>query len=319
MAQYDKFINSNFQLGNLISGYESLAKQFMQMEGGAISSVVDGIKSGKLTLGSLSNNIAGKSQQAIMWSVFQKRNESGDTFSYDPFAIVQSFVPGNYGKVSSVTNPTDRRTKTYKFSEDYKEISDSIKVAYDIDRINTEINIDIANKGMVMHIFYKNSDLDGTFDLLKLRLSIGHQPLVDSFNNNWNSHSAYGRSQKNYIYTETERSLPISLYEYATSKSELLTLYKKLENLSRLNYPYIEKANNVESLKSGTIIYFTIGNLYKNMPAKIDNMSFEYDENMWDMDEFVPMMVKVNMKLTLLHNENPSNKTTFFEWINNSG
>lgn len=307
MANFKSFLESNYQLSNIIGGIPELAEQYVAIEG---ASVTKGT--------SFANTITSKAQQLIMWGLQKKSDlDGGGNFTANPLSVIDAFVPGRYAKAQVTLNPTER-DKDYRenfniprYTEKKKIETVFPKVAYYEAR--DEVRKSINNKKMFFFIRFSNPDTPGLWTLLKLKASIGHQKLVDRFSNSWVGHSAYGRTQKNYIYSETERTLPLSFFEYAYSKAELNELYRKLNYLARMNYPSLEKVNGVgNSLKSGTIVYLTIGKLYRDMPAIINNMSFEFDEDLWDIDEFVPMMVKISISFTLLHYVNPSNKDNFY-------
>lgn len=313
MADFKSFIQSNYKLGKLLPEIPALYEQYLAIEG---SSVTKGV--------SFANTISNKAQQLLMWGI-QKKSEAdgGGAFIANPASVLDAFVPGRYAKAQVTLNPTTRN-RNYKENFNIPRYTEKKKIetifpelGYESE-VNDTIRAGIKNKEMFFYIRFMNPDYSGLWTLLKLKASIGHQKLVDRFSNTWTGHSAYGRTQKNYIYSETERTLPLSFFEYAYSKEELNDLYRKLNYLARINYGYLENANSVtQSLKSGTVIYLTLGRLYRDMPAIINNMSFEFDEDLWDIDEFVPMMVKINMSLTLLHTFNPSNADNFFYIGNN--
>lgn len=306
MANFKSFLKSNYQLSNVLGGIPSLLEQYIAVEGGALTN-------GK----GVANTITGKAQQFIMWGV-QKKSEldGGGAFVANPASVVDAFAPGRYAKAQVTLNPI-RRDVNYRENFNIPRQTDKRKIEtvfpelafYDADTI---IKKGIRGKQLFFYIRYMNPDKNGLWTLLKLKASIGHQKLVDKFSNQWTGHSAFGRTQKNYIYSETERTLPLSFFEYAYSKGELSDMYRRLNHLARINYGYTEVVNNVNSLKAGTVIYLTLGKLYRDIPAIINSMSFEWDEDLWDLDEFVPMMVKINIGFTLLHFVNPNNKDNFF-------
>lgn len=308
MANFKSFLQSNYQLSNVLGGIPALAEQYIAIEG---SSVTKGT--------SFANTISNKAQQLIMWGI-QKKSEAdgGGAFIANPLSVIDAFIPGRYAKAQVTLNPISRN-RNYKENFNIPRYTDKKKIetifprAGYISKVNDRIRESVKKREMFFFIRFMNAETEGLWTLLKLKASIGHQKLVDRFSNNWTGYSAFGRTQKNYIYSETERTLPLSFFEYAYSREELNELYRKLNWLARINYPYVEKVNSVDqSLKAGTVIYFTLGNLYRDMPAIINSMSFEFDEDLWDIDEFVPIMVKINMNLTLLHDNNPTNTDKFF-------
>jgi hypothetical protein len=242
-----------------------------------------------------------RAQKIFLW------NLSGH--NYDNLSPEKAFIPSFYGKVNITTNPTPRNTKILKIP---KEINKSIQEGASFENLKSladeDRNVDGPNR-LFIYIKYKNNA--DTWTLLKLRATIGDKELIDTFNNSWTPHSAFGRTQKNYIYSETERILPLSLFEYAYSRNELLSFYKRIDALAKLNYG---KINNISDnlLERGTIIYLTIGNLFVDIPCIIQTMSFEWDSNNWDIEYFVPTRVKINMGLIVIHSENKHLGSDFY-------
>lgn len=307
MANYQSFLESNYQLNNLFSGVPALLNQYLAIEG---NSVTKGV--------SFANTITSKAQQLIMWGIQKKSDyDGGGAFISNPGSVIDAFVPGRYAKAQVTLNPT-QRDKDYKENFNIPRHTEKKKIQTIFPDIayyeaRDEMQRGIKQKDMFFYIRFMSPETLGLWNLLKLKASIGHQKIVDRFSNTWTGHSAFGRTQKNYIYSETERTLPLSFFEYAYSKDELNDLYRKLNYLARINYGYLETVNSVrESLRAGTVVYLTLGRLYRDMPAIITSMQFEFDEDLWDIDEFVPMMVKISISFTLLHYTNPSNKDNFF-------
>jgi len=238
--------------------------------------------------------------QLFLWSL------PTDSKSYDGFVVEKSFVPGLYGKHNSVLNVTEKDTTKsvvptkfdYSFSDKTTLTPDQKKEQY----------------------IYVKYEINNTWYILRLRSTIGDKNLRETFQNAWNSHSAFGRSQKNYIYTETERKFPISLYEYAYSKEELYIFHSKIEQLIKLNYPTYENKNGESILSKGTVIYITLGQLFDDIPCIINSMSIDWETNNWDIDEFVPTRANIDMELTIVHDENKDITSQFrkFNYDSNS-
>lgn len=307
MANLGDFFKSNYQIGNILAGFPSLLDQYIAIEGNSLN-----------TIPSAGNMIMGKAQQLILWKIQKKSKKDGEgMFIYNPASVIDAFVPGRYGKVSAVINPNE---KDDNYGENFyipritaKKKIETIFPALSFYEARDVMRGGVYTQEQFFYIKYMHPTLHGTWTVLKLKASIGHQKLVDTFSNTWTGHSAYGRTQKNYIYSETERTLPLSFFEYAYSRSELKDLYRRLNHLARINYGYFENVNGVsDSLKAGTVVYLTIGNLYRDMPAIINRMTFEFDEDLWDMENFVPMMVKISINFTLLHLTNPDNTSDFY-------
>lgn len=303
------FFKANSTLGGLLSEASAAIKTL----GYQYESITFGSAQTSQLAGIGTNVIVNKLKQSLLWGFHGRIPNVVST--------ELSFIPGNYGKVSASFDNLSLATGTTTSNNEIIINKDRKKdvvllVNSSEDEINSYINKATSNTSETKErtfIYIKFKTLDDNWAVLKLKASIGHQKLRQSINNTWTPHSAYGRTQKNYIYSESESKLPLSLFEYATSKSELLDLYFKLNTLSKLNYGRLEKLNGVEdTLKSGSVIYITIGNLYKDLPCIITDMNFEFDEDMWDIDIFVPTMIKIDMQLIIVWNENKNFGSDFF-------
>ncbi len=296
-------INSLNNLTNKTSG--SISKLFgtnkilNQTIGGALQSGIALVEQfNQIELNA--STLVYKAQQIMLWGLSNK--------NYDNLAVEQAFLPGNYGKINAVTNPTPKRNY---ISENKIQLNLDRNALYagnsgkisDLDKeINNDFNGTTPNK---MFVYIKFKDSYDMWWLLKLRATIADNPISDNFNNNWNPFSAFGRTQKNYVYSETERKMSLNLHEYAYSKNELDFFYQKLDTLAKLNFGHSETANATEfSLKSGVVIYISIGNLYKDLPAIINSMKFDFDSNAWDMNVFKPTRVNINIDMTIVHYTN---------------
>lgn len=250
-----------------------------------------------------------KAQQIFLWNLSGK--------SYDNLSVEKSFIPGYFAKINAVTNPTPKRNP----------ISEN-KIPLDLDESAlyfgggniSDLDNDFAGKSSnKMFVYIKFKDSSDKWWMLRLRATIGDNKLTDTFKNNWNGYSAFGRTQKNYVYSETDRSMPLILHEYAYSRRELDFFYQKLDTLAKLNWGRSEVANSTDfSLKYGNVIYISIGNLFIDLPAIINQMEFQFDENNWDIQNFVPTRVQITMNLTIVHDENKSFDSRFYNYNGNS-
>ncbi len=306
-------INSLNNLTNKTSG--SISKLFgtnkilNQTIGGALQSGIALVEQfNQIELNA--STLVYKAQQIMLWGLSNK--------NYDNLAVEQAFLPGNYGKINAVTNPTPKRNY---ISENKIQLNLDRNALYagnsgkisDLDKeINNDFNGTTPNK---MFVYIKFKDSYDMWWLLKLRATIADNKLTDTFSNNWNGYSAFGRTQQNFIYSETKRQIPLSLHEYSYSQNELNILYQKLDTLAKLNFGHSETANSTEfSLKSGNVIYVSIGNLYKDIPAIINSMEFQFDENAWDIQNFVPTRVQIHMDLTIVHYTNVNFDSQFYNY-----
>jgi len=161
-----------------------------------------------------------------------------------------------------------------------------------------------------VYIKYRNDE--NNWFMIKLRPTIGDSDIADKFLNNWQSYSSFGRTQKNYIYSETDRSFPLKLFEFAYSKEDLEVLYEKINYLAKANYPKIKDNNVDNTVIRGTVIYVTIGNLFVDIPCIINDMTFTFPKEAWDIHNMLPTRVYIDMNLTVIYQKNKHLGSEFY-------
>ena len=101
-----------------------------------------------------------------------------------------------------------------------------------------------------------------------------------------------------------ERAIDVNFKVAATSAAELQHLYNKMEALAQCAYPDYEATHGF----TGRYVKVHIGNLYKNEPMYITNISFSWDnETPWELSDGlqVPYYTLVNMSLGWIGNMRP--------------
>jgi len=131
--------------------------------------------------------------------------------------------------------------------------------------------------------------------------------ITDTFSPSWDSIKYNGRADQAYQYKTFERSLSFAFKIYATSRIEMMPIYKKLSQLSKMTMPVY----NGDPGYSGQLINFRLGSLFNKRQAFIESLSYSMsDETPWDLalDNNVgelPMGIDVSIGLKIL-GETPS-------------
>lgn len=320
------FAQNSQQFGSVLNSGYALFKQ---------AYVTEGIGE----QGQVIQNLTHRLQQIFLWALVEEIS--------NPISTEMAFIPLFFGGFNSVVysfKEQDNSNSTIPKKGDINTLNMSptttiiqtdgspatISTGTDsFTDINTITEDPVTKNPYIPYVYIIYKENKTAWKSIKLRATIGHQKLTQSINNTWNGYSSFGKTQKNYVYVESDRTLPISLYEYATSKDQVDSLYAKLLALTQVNYGQYAKVTGggTMSLLHGNVIYITIGGLYENIPAIINNMNFEFDENYWyypqesraSLDTSTtsatgtmyyanpkPTIVKIDMNLTLLTQGNPS-------------
>lgn len=191
--------------------------------------------------------------------------------------------------------------------------------AYDI-RMDTTMNTpakvyeDIGSKDFIKFYF---EDGDKKNQMVFRATITG---FTDSFSPGWNQISIMGRPDGAYMYSSFERSVSFTFMVAATSRSEMIPMWRKLNFLSSYTQPEFGGGK-----PSGPIMRITIGDLFCQTPAFISSLSYSIpDEATWDIaDDYadtddtdkylsadakqLPMAVEVSITFTMIMDYRPQN------------
>lgn len=132
----------------------------------------------------------------------------------------------------------------------------------------------------------------------------------DSFSPGWDRIDIMGRPDGAYLYSSFERSVSFNFTVAATTRSEMIPMWRKLNYLSTYTMPDI--INNQKP--SGPMLRFTIGDLFYRTPGFLTSLSYTIpDDATWDIAEDateqvakqLPMMMEVSVALTVIGDYRP--------------
>ena len=121
--------------------------------------------------------------------------------------------------------------------------------------------------------------------------------ISDAVTPNWNETQYIGRPDKVYTYGGADRAIGFSFKVFPNTKQEMIPLWEKLNYLMGLGYPAWKTVGDQGGrLMTPPFVELTIGNLYKNTPGLIDNISFTIeDSGGWDIDLLASQIEKVQL------------------------
>jgi hypothetical protein len=137
----------------------------------------------------------------------------------------------------------------------------------------------------------------------------------DSFAPGWDRIDIMGRPDGAYLYNSFERTISFNFMVAATTRSEMIPMWRKLNYLASYTMPDFAGGNR----PSGPMMRFTIGDLFSRTPGFITSLSYTIpDDATWDIAEDkessapskddakqLPMIVDVALSATIVGDFRP--------------
>ena len=134
--------------------------------------------------------------------------------------------------------------------------------------------------------------------------------LSDSFSPGWSRIDILGYPAGAYSYNSFERAVSFSFTVAATSRSEMIPIWRKLNYLATYTMP-----DYVDNRPTGPFMRLTLGDLYKNAPGFIESLSYTVpDETTWDIADDadtvkdakqLPTVIEVSVTYKMISNYLP--------------
>ena len=126
--------------------------------------------------------------------------------------------------------------------------------------------------------------------------------LSETVSPTWDSAKFVGNPYSYYTYGGVERTLSLQLKMYCMNSAELMTMWQRIDFLTKKAYPTINKNN----LVNPPFIEFTLGNMYQKKTAFINSLTYTIpDDGIWEttMDGMqLPKIVEVQMEFKFVEN-----------------
>lgn len=119
-----------------------------------------------------------------------------------------------------------------------------------------------------------------------------------------------GRIEKFINYTGVQREISFKLAVLAYSNDELETVWRRINFLTGLTFPY----GFTRGIMQPNIVRISIGNVYVNQPGYITSLTTNFNEpaGSWDIDEQVPIGAMVDMRFNLIENATKVSNSPFY-------
>jgi hypothetical protein len=158
----------------------------------------------------------------------------------------------------------------------------------------------------------------------------------DNFDATWNEYNYVGRSESFYTYNKFKRNVSFSFDIPCFNKTQLYEKHRALGQLASTT----AGAYNTNGLLGGVLLKVKVGGYLNNEYAILNSISYDIpDDSSWDLDgtgdtskvsinerNQLAMYLKVNVSLTIIHNDLPqykvpdvkgNEKAGFFGYLDN--
>ncbi len=199
--------------------------------------------------------------------------------SSDP--ITPGKLPEN-GKISYIKDPSN--IVTVPNTPEGRRLVEK-KVRYPYTQIPTEFD-DIITVSFAM----------GSDEPVKFRAFI--KDLTQNVTPQYKDYQYIGRIEKFITYTGVQRDIQFKLGVIAFSKDELDMVWRRINFLTGLVYPF----GFYNGIFQPNITKLTIGNVYNDQPGYITSLETNFNETSetWDIDAEVPIAASMNIRFTLI-------------------
>jgi len=241
---------------------------------------------------------------------------------YKEYNLEKKYGMGSLGAVSTAER---NRSKPYKFlvkgtdfgstnraklSGDPKFTGDKIN-ALDVKKGSGGGNPYPDNHKDFIKFFFE----DGTQGENMLVFRATMTGFSDSFSPGWDRIDIMGRPDGAYLYNSFERTISFNFMTAATTRSEMIPMWRKLNYLASYTMPDFVGGNR----PSGPMMRFTIGDLFSRTPGFITSLNYTIpDDATWDIAEDsgtsaesandakqLPMVVEVALSATIVGDFRP--------------
>ena len=123
--------------------------------------------------------------------------------------------------------------------------------------------------------------------------------LNDAFAPGWNGTQDQGRADARYLYESFERTINTDFIVPIMSGEQRADMWNKLQSLAQKTYPVYPGENGFH----GQTCNLTIGDMYRNLPTIITDLSYDWDnETPWEITDGIqaPFYTSVSISFTVL-------------------
>jgi hypothetical protein len=130
-------------------------------------------------------------------------------------------------------------------------------------------------------------------------------------NPEYKTYQYVGRIEKFISYITVQREINFKLDILAMSKDELDVVWKRINYLTSLVFPYGVNRGILQP----NIVRFTIGKMFEDQPAYVTSLSTTFNEisESWDIDREVPIAATVNIGFNIIEKRTMTANSAFYK------
>jgi hypothetical protein len=149
----------------------------------------------------------------------------------------------------------------------------------------------------------------GNDDHVQFRAFINN--LTQTLSPQYKPYQYVGRIEKFISYVSVERKVDFKLNVLAFSKNELSTVWKRINYLTGMVFPY----GTFRGILQPNIMRFTIGNVFVDQPGYVTNMNVNFTEltDSWDIDAEVPIAATITMGISIIEKNTKTAASRFYD------
>jgi hypothetical protein len=156
-----------------------------------------------------------------------------------------------------------------------------------------------------IYFYFAGPDAPGSDEIIPFRATVSN--ISDNFSPSWNPVTVMGRPDSPAIYSTFQRSVSFDFMVAATSREELVPMWRKLNYLATCTMPLYSGGGRPQ----GPITRLTIGDMYSDMPGYISSLTIGVNEEAtWDISsegngKQLPTIVDVSVTFDVIHDYRP--------------
>lgn len=241
--------------------------------------------------------------------------------TYSGKQFIKYFSAGNVG-ISSVNASEIVDGKTTNMKERLEAFKSGSGAGKKLSYIKDESNLPPAVPNLRVPMIPYQSINNHFDDPIVVSFAMGNgghvrfraymKDLTEAVNPQYTPYQYIGRIEKFINYTGVQREISFKLGVLAFSKDELDGVWRKINYLTGMAFPY----GFTGGIMQPNIVRLTIGNVYVNQPGYISSMNKNFNDHAesWELDsgKQVPIGASVDIKFTLIEKATKIAESPFY-------
>ena len=211
-----------------------------------------------------------------------------------------SMLRDNLERAFESNAPLDARSRYFTNSDGLTITQDRRLQASPVDQ--PDVAPTVQGSGMVFPFYFESLNFFRQHPDKFITFQATFNGLSESYTPNWQTKTYFGRPTSVYTYEYTTRAVSFDFIIWAPNRIALSLVKDRVNWLAKHTYPSYERFGNTSIVKEAPVIRFTIGDIFKNTPAVINSLRYDWLDR-WELtkDLIMPQAVKVSIQLTILH------------------